>query len=157
VKQRFVTVELNVREEVDAETSGQVQELLKRWGLTDAAQEAVWVITYDSARNVRSVTEVARGGYHNVQVHIPTVMSAVLLDGTDRFIIAHNHPSGEMEPTQVDIDLTKMVMDAANTVGLYFEDHVIVGPPDKYLSMTAQNLMLPAYPGHLPAVRRKVA
>lgn len=123
---RFVTIEQVVRakqpETVD------LQGLFKVWGLTSSTQEAVWVITYDNMEQVKTIMEVARGGFHAVNVSIPALLAAVLSSHTDRFFIAHNHPSGPVTPTKKDMEMTATVMAAANAAGLFFEDHIITGP-----------------------------
>lgn len=139
---RFVTTELRVHREqpfvADLET------LLSEWGLTDSSQERVWVITYDSIEQVRTVQEVVVGGYHEVVVPLPPLLTAVLLAGTDRFQVVHNHPSGDTSPTVYDVDMVNILMDAANTVGLYFEDNLIVGPNAPVFSFVENGLLLPA-------------
>jgi DNA repair protein RadC len=141
---RFVTAELRVQDEIRQLTALDLPELYERWGLTSAAQESMWVVAYDSLTRIRTFTEVAKGGFDELDVHIPTVMSAVLLAATDRFILAHNHPNGDVSPTRADADLTDTVMTAANACGLYFEDHQIVGPGGKLFSFAASGLILPA-------------
>lgn len=143
-RDRFVQVELRVDKLIEAPDPARLQDLLKDWGLTNAAQEGFWVISYDGARNLRTITPVARGTYHDVTVSIPAILSAVLLSGTDRFIVAHNHPNGDVTPTELDFGLTRQIMQAAATVGIYFEDHVIVGPPDAWHSMAAAAELLPS-------------
>jgi DNA repair protein RadC len=140
---RMVEVRLVPIREVAVPPPPDLAALLRELGMTDLVQEAVWVIAYDAITNARTIVEVARGGYHDVQVHIPTVMSAVLLAGTDRFIMAHNHPSGDVDPTSNDMILTHRVMDAANASGIYFEDHLIVGPHGKFYSMARTGLLVP--------------
>jgi DNA repair protein RadC len=96
---RYVTIEQVVR--MDQPETADLSTLLERWGLTRATQEAVWVIAIDNVTQLKTVTEVARGGFHDVLVHIPTVLSAVLAAQTDRFYVAHNHPSGPVtRPTR---------------------------------------------------------
>ena len=140
---RMVEVRLSTIKEIAVPSASDLVDSLREWGLDDLAQEAVWVIAYDASTNIRTIVEVARGGYHEVQVHIPTVVSAVLLAGTDRFMLAHNHPSGDVSPTANDMLLTHRVMDASNALGIYFEDHVIVGPPDHFFSLTNAGLIVP--------------
>lgn len=123
---RFVTIEQVVRAEQPG--SGDLRELLERWGLTNSTQEAFWVIAIDNVAEIKTVTEVARGSFHRVDVHIPSVLSAVLAAATDRFYVAHNHPAGEVTPTELDMNLTGKIMAAANVAGLSFEDHIITGP-----------------------------
>jgi DNA repair protein RadC len=127
---RFVTIEQVVRAEQPE--SADLATLFDKWGLTHSTQEAFWVIAIDSIENVKTVVEVARGGFHDVVVHLPTVLAAVLSAHSDRFYVAHNHPAGAIEPTMEDIHLTAEVMAAANAAGLSFEDHFIVGPSGRF-------------------------
>jgi DNA repair protein RadC len=141
---QYGTLELRVHRQVETPDSGDLLELLKDWGMNESAQESFWVITYDSSRNMRTVTEIARGSYRDVMVSIPTVMAAVHRSGSDRFIVVHNHPSGDKEATEMDMVLTGKIMDAANVSGLYFEDHVIVTPSGGHTSLVEAGLLVPA-------------
>lgn len=138
---RFATIELNVKGE---SKELRVPKLLNDLGLSTQTQECFWVLAYDAALNVRSVIEVARGTYSRVKIHLPAVYTAVLAAGTDRFMVAHNHPTGDVKPTQKDIDLTVSIMAGANSLGLYFEDHIIVSPRMSFYSFQQAGLMFPA-------------
>lgn len=129
---RYATIHLTVEREVPSAAS--LPEQLNVLGLADQTQEALWVIAYDSIQGIRTVVEVARGNYHTMDVSIPAVLTVPLLAACDRFEIAHNHPSGDVSPTVLDVDLTRKVMSAANTCGLYFEDHLILAPGGAYYS-----------------------
>ena len=138
---RFATIHLTVEREVPSAAELPLQ--LKLLGLADQTQEALWVIAYDSIQGIRTVVEVARGNYHSMDVSIPAVLSVPLLAACDRFEIAHNHPSGDVAPTVLDVDLTRKVMNAANTCGLYFEDHIILSPNGDYYSFFEAGLLGP--------------
>ena len=144
MEDRLVSVELRVDKVRKAPHPADLRSLLLEWGLTRGAQESLWVISYDGVRNLRTVTQVAVGTYHNVVVSIPAILSAVLLSGTDRFIVVHNHPNGVVTPTELDFELTRKIGEAAATVGLYFEDHVIVGPPDQWFTMLGAGVFSPS-------------
>jgi len=139
---RFATVEIRVHKEQPF--AAELSTLLADWGLTNSSQERLWVISYDAIEQVRTVIEVAVGGYHEVLVPLPPLLTAVLMAGTDRFQIAHNHPSGDNSPTMFDIELVSAVMAAANTAGLYFEDSLIVGPGHETFSFLENGLIVPA-------------
>ena len=138
---RFVTTE-QITRATRPETED-LPTLLEAWGLTRATQEKMWVIAFDLNTQLKTITEVAKGGFHDQIVYIPTVLSAVLAAQTDRFWIAHNHPAGPVTPSEEDIELTATIMQAANTVGLSFEDHIIVGP-EGYYSMAEAGVLIPA-------------
>jgi len=137
---RFVSIVQVVRD--TRPSTEDVPTLLDTWGLTHATQECFWVIAFDLAKDLKTVTEVARGGFHDQVVYIPTVLSAVLAAQTDRFWVAHNHPAGPVSPSEEDIDLTETIMAASNVVGLSFEDHVIVGP-EGWFSMADEGILVP--------------
>jgi len=42
-------------------------------------------------------------------------------------ILVHNHPSGDPTPSRADIDMTKMIVEAAKPLGIAIHDHIIVG------------------------------
>jgi DNA repair protein RadC len=123
---RFVTIQQIVRA-TQPETAD-LSTLFDKWGLTNSTQEALWVVSIDNMDQLKTVTEVARGGFHDVIVYPQNVLAAVLSAHTDRFLIAHNHPSGPVTPTEDDLRLTASLMAAANAAGLRFEDHIITGP-----------------------------
>jgi DNA repair protein RadC len=54
------------------------------------------------------------------------VLSVVLAIGGTAFGVAHNHPTGSLEPSGSDARATARLREAAETVGLRFLDHVIV-------------------------------
>lgn len=138
---RYATVELDI-----GQTSKELRipKLLHDLGLSSQTQECFWVIAYDAALNVRTVIEVARGTYSRVKVHLPALYTAVLTAGADRFMVAHNHPTGGYNPTQKDIDLTVAIMAGANALGLFFEDHIIVTPKRGFFSFQQNKLLFPA-------------
>lgn len=58
-----------------------------------------------------------------------TLRAALLLGGT-AFAIAHNHPSGDPEPSGQDHRLTHRLREAAKCIDLIFSDHIIIGEPN---------------------------
>jgi DNA repair protein RadC len=144
VTDRMVSVELRIDKQQTMQHVSKLRDLLREWGLTLGVQESLWVVSYDGVQNLRTITPIAVGTYHNVVVSIPAILSAVLLSGTDRFLVVHNHPNGVVQPTELDFELTIQIMNAAATVGLYFEDHIIVGPPDQWHSMAQAREFIPS-------------
>ena len=117
--------------------------LMQTWGLHKEPQECVWVVAYDAHMTVRTVTEVGRGTHTKSEVHIPTVLAAILTAGCERFMLVHNHPTKRLAPSMGDKRLTEQVMAAANACGLYFEDHIILTPDGRYYSFTDRGLLRP--------------
>lgn len=56
-----------------------------------------------------------------------------------KIILVHNHPAGEAEPSQADIDFTARVMEACELMGIQFLDHIVIGNM-KYTSILTKAL-----------------
>ena len=60
--------------------------------------------------------------------------------GASALILVHNHPSGDPKPSQADKDITKVIVNAAQSVGVSVHDHLIIAK-GKYFSFRAEGLM----------------
>ncbi len=103
--------------------------------LADARRERVLVLVCDARNRVRHRVEVAAGAIDRTPVPVREVLNAVLRHDGRAFAVAHNHPSGDAEPSLADRRATTALMDAARTVGLRFLDHVVVAG-DAWASVT---------------------
>ena len=90
-------------------------------------------------REVVSIGSLNASIVHPREVFLPAVRASAA-----SIILVHNHPSGDVNPTHMDIELTKQIMAAANTLGLYFEDHLIIGPPSHVFSMNEAGILVPS-------------
>lgn len=76
------------------------------------------------------------GGISNVDFEARKIIKNGLLSNAAACILAHNHPSGEAEPTKEDVDTTRELRELCEKMGLTLLDHVIVG--DEVASMKAE-------------------
>jgi DNA repair protein RadC len=120
-----------------------VSQALHDWGLSTSPQEVGWVVAFDGDANVYTIVEVARGSTRRLPIHMPSLLSAVLVSGADRFMFIHNHPGANIEPSQEDLLLTQQIAVAAASVGLYFEDHLIVTSSGDFTSLRMRGLYAP--------------
>lgn len=77
-------------------------------------------------RLIRDVT-VATGTVNACFIHPREIYRAAIIESACALILVHNHPSGELTPSEEDIALTKRVAEAGSVVGIRVLDHVIVG------------------------------
>ncbi|MFD1911329.1 JAB domain-containing protein [Halodurantibacterium flavum] len=69
----------------------------------------------------------AVGTVDHVPVYPREVMKRALELHASALILCHNHPSGDSEPSQADIEMTKRIAQACDVLGLTLHDHVIIG------------------------------
>jgi DNA repair protein RadC len=85
-----------------------------------------FVILYLDARNKLIVDDVSIGTLNASLVHPREVFKKAILTNAAQCIIAHNHPSGDPEPSSQDIALTRQLVDASKIIGIDIIDHIIV-------------------------------
>jgi DNA repair protein RadC len=88
--------------------------------------ERVLVLILDAGNRVDRVVRLTDGSVDRSLLPVREVLNTVLRNDGVAFALAHNHPSGDLEPSQLDIYATKAVAGAAPVVGLRFLDHLIV-------------------------------
>ncbi|NKZ03836.1 JAB domain-containing protein [Actinomadura latina] len=88
--------------------------------------ERVVVIACDAGGRVLRVLPLTEGATDRSLIPDRDVLSAVLSIGGSAFGVAHNHPSGRLDPSPTDRKATELLRDAAETVGLRFMDHMIL-------------------------------
>ena len=93
----------------------------------NADRESVYVLHLDTANRVVGIEEVARGTLDSVTTHPREVFKSAILTNAQAIILAHNHPSGNPQPSQADFDITERMADAGNLIGIPVRDHVVVG------------------------------
>jgi len=88
--------------------------------------ESFYVICLNTKNEILLTKEIHRGFCNQVIVDMKVLFSTVLQTGALSFICAHNHPSGDTQPSKEDRDLTQKIDHAAKLLDLHFLDHVIV-------------------------------
>lgn len=67
------------------------------------------------------------GGANFASIAIKDIMSEPIKMKAPKIIIVHNHPSGDSTPSKQDIAFTKIVYEAAQTLGIELLDHLVIG------------------------------
>ncbi len=73
-----------------------------------------------------------KGTVNHTPVYPREVVKRALEIGASSLILVHNHPSGDVTPSRDDIDITKLIIAAAQPLGIAVHDHVIVGTKNHY-------------------------
>jgi DNA repair protein RadC len=95
-------------------------------------QEHFICISVNGANEVISVRVVTIGLINKSQVHPRELFADVIVERASAVIIAHNHPSGNVEPSSEDLLVTKRIKEAAAILGINLLDHIIFSPRGYY-------------------------
>lgn len=102
--------------------------------------EHFYILCLDSAYRIKSAELLSRGTPSETPVYIRHITEAVIRSGVDKVLVAHNHPGGNPEPSQKDIQVTLQIAAAMEALQIEFIDHIIVSDHD-YYSFAAQQLI----------------
>jgi DNA repair protein RadC len=101
-------------------------------------QEYFTVLCLD-IRNKLIVEESTIGTLSASLVHPREVFKIAIQNSSSSIVVAHNHPSGDVEPSEADISTTKRLVDAGKLLGISIIDHLIIST-DRYYSFKENNL-----------------
>lgn len=93
------------------------------------SHESVRVIVVNTKCRLIAVEEISRGTVNEALVHPREVLRPVIQRQAYGFVLVHNHPSGDPEPSLADRQLTTSLKAAAELMQLRFVDHLIIGSP----------------------------
>lgn len=102
-------------------------------GLSKKTQEHFVVLSLNTKNVVIGVHTLHIGTVNASIVHPRDVFQRAILNNATSIIICHNHPSGDLSPSQEDIDVTKRIGEAGQLLGIEMLDHIIIG--DGFLSL----------------------
>jgi DNA repair protein RadC len=92
---------------------------------SDRRQEHFFCISLNGAYEVLAVRVVTVGLVNRTLVHPREVFSDPLQDRASAICVAHNHPSGRINPSEEDTEITMKLKSAADILGIFFLDHLI--------------------------------
>ncbi len=128
-----------VLQQAKIKSSRDVYELLLP-ELTDRYYEAFYVILLDRANKIIRKLNISEGGVAGTVVDPKKIFKMALDHNASSMILAHNHPSNNLKPSENDIRLTKKLQEAGKALEIPVLDHIIVGN-DNYYSFADENIL----------------
>ncbi|MCH9758814.1 MAG: DNA repair protein RadC [Proteobacteria bacterium] len=100
--------------------------------LGDRKQEHFICVTLNGANEVMEVRTVTIGLLNRTQVHPREVFADAIAERAASIVIAHNHPSGNLQPSTDDLKVTKRLREAGELLGIPVLDHLIFSSKGYY-------------------------
>jgi DNA repair protein RadC len=94
--------------------------------LQDCDVEEFWLLLMNQNHRLIKKLRISHGGITEVSVDIRIIMREAVLANATIIAVCHNHPSGNLRPSQHDNDLTNQLQRACQLMRLHFMDHVII-------------------------------
>lgn len=108
--------------------------------LGDLNHEEFWVIYMNNSNKILHKEQLSKGGMTGTLVDPRKVYKLALENGATCLILAHNHPSGSLKPSQADKSLTQKLKTAGESLDIKVLDHVII-TQNAYFSFADEGLL----------------
>lgn len=106
----------------------------------DLPHEEFWILMVDRANRMIGVEHVSKGGVTGTVADPKVVFRAALQHLATGIILCHNHPSGNLRPSEEDIALTRKLRAAGESIDIQVMDHLIIGNGD-YFSFADSDML----------------
>lgn len=106
----------------------------------DLAHEEFHVMCLNRSNKVLSIHTISQGGITGTIADPRIIFNKAIIDGATALILCHNHPSGSLQPSLADIELTKKMKDCGKLLEIQIFDHIIIGG-NGYYSFADEGLL----------------
>ena len=100
-----------------------------------SSKEHFLAVTLNGGHNIIQIHVVSIGTTNSTVVYPRDVFYEVIKENASAVIVCHNHPSGEVEPSEEDIDCTSKLLEASKIIGIPILDHIIIACKGYYSFM----------------------
>lgn len=121
------------------ESSQSVFELMQPI-IGELPHEEFWIVYLNNSNKVILKSQLSKGGITGTLVDVRLVMKTAIEVGATGLILAHNHPSGTLKPSEADKQITKKLKTAAESLDIKVLDHLIV-TEKAYFSFADEGLL----------------
>ncbi len=109
--------------------------ILKSEDEIDREKEHFWVIGLDAQNIIKYIELVSLGTLNSCLVHPREVFRLAILKAVAGIIILHNHPSGNVSPSNEDINVKERIKQAGEIIGITLMDSIIISGTGKFASI----------------------
>ena len=103
-----------------------------RFNLGYADTEEFLAVYLDGKGSIIRSEVLFKGNKHSANIAVDEILRKAILHKASNLLVAHNHPSGNISPSQADIDLTAKLSKACKMMGIPLLDHIIIGKTDYF-------------------------
>ncbi len=104
-------------------------------------QEEFWVFPLNAINRLLEPKQISKGILNSSLAHPRECFREAITQSAAAVIFVHNHPSGNPEPSQEDLAITKQLVEAGKIIGIAVHDHIIIAA-DRFTSFAERKLIL---------------
>lgn len=108
--------------------------------LSDLVHEEFWILLLNRANRVIDNIRISQGGISGTVIDVRIILKHALDRLASGIILCHNHPSGNLKPSDADMKITSKIRDSCRTMDLHLLDHLIIAD-NSYFSFSDEGLI----------------
>lgn len=112
--------------------------IVKRF-LADTDREVFLTVNFSTTNTINSIHIVSIGSLDRAMVHPREVFKAAILSNASSIALVHSHPSGNLNPSEEDVQITKKLVKCGEILDIKVVDHIIVSD-DQHLSFAERKI-----------------
>jgi DNA repair protein RadC len=106
-------------------------------------KEFFWMIPLTNANRILGIKEISSGKTHSTTISFKEIAQTALLSNARACLLIHNHPSGNINPSKNDIEVTKRVQKTLNLIDVEILDHLIITQEGYYSFVDNDHIIHP--------------
>ena len=103
-------------------------------------KECFYIALLNRSNKVLGITKISEGGISACYVDVRIILQAAILGNASGIVLCHNHPSGNLKPSEPDLQITKRIIESAKHLEFFIADHIIL-TKDSYFSFADNGLI----------------
>ena len=100
--------------------------------LGDLPHEEFWILFLNRSNRITGKMKLSQGGVNGTVTDIRIIMKRAVEHLASGIAVCHNHPSGNLNPSESDIQITNKIKEAGNLLDIQLHDHLIISDKDYY-------------------------
>ena len=108
--------------------------------IADLSHEEFWVLLLNRSNRVIDNIRISQGGISGTVIDVRLILKNALDRLASSLILCHNHPSGNLKPSEADIKITSKITHAGKTMDIQLLDHIIIAD-NSYFSFSDEGLV----------------
>jgi DNA repair protein RadC len=93
------------------------------------------------SNKVLGIASISKGGISGTVTDVRIILQYAIKANASGIIICHNHPSGNMQPSESDLKITQKIKESGNLMDIQLLDHLIIIPEGRYTSMADEGIV----------------
>jgi len=99
------------------------------------------IMLLNRSNKVLGIASISKGGISGTIIDVKLIFQYAIKTNSSSIIAVHNHPSGNKEPSEADVMITRKIKEASNYMDVALLDHLILIPDKEFYSMADNGII----------------